>query len=104
METIKAKMVEIEEKHFLQIGSEGEEIKIPISEDKPNAVKSAFNKLIKRIKEGGFTIKMEEVGHDLFSQVASEYIAQLNREINEVRKEMEQFGLVDSEDGVPPKG
>lgn len=96
MEKIKAKVVEIEEKHFLRIGSEEEEIKIPISEDKPIAVKSAFNKLIKRIKGGVFTIEMEEVGPDLFSQVASEYIAQLNREIHEVRKEMEQFGLVDS--------
>lgn len=96
MEKIKAKVVEIEDKHFIVIGSDEEEIKVPISEDKPNAVKSAFNKLIKRIKVGAFMIEIEEVGTDLFSQVANEYISQLNREIIEVRREMEQYGLVDS--------
>ena len=37
---------------------------------------------------------MTEVGEDLFSQVANEYITQLNREIQEVHGEMEEHGLV----------
>lgn len=94
METVKATVVEIDEKHFIKIVADGEEINIPISEDKPNEVKSAFNKLVARIKEGDFEIKMEDVGQDLFSQVANEYITQLNREIQEVRGEMEKYGLV----------
>jgi intergrase/recombinase len=61
-------------------------------------VKSAFNKLIERIKEGEFEIELEEVGEDLFSQVANEYIMQLNREIGEVRDEMIQYGLIEEED------
>jgi len=94
METIKASVVQIEEKHFLKIEAKDREIRIPMSEDKPNEVKSAFNKLIARLKEGEFQIKLEGVGEDLFSQVASEYIKQLNREIREVHSEMKQYGLV----------
>ena len=94
METINATVVEIDEKHFIQIDGDGESINIPISEDKPNEVKSAFNKLIEMLKEGEYEIKMEEVGPDLFSQVASEYLAQLNGEIKDVRSEMKDYGLV----------
>jgi len=95
METVKATVVELEEKNFIKIEIGDEEINIPISEDKPNEVKSAFNKLIARIKEREFEIKLEDIGQDLFSQVASEYITQLNREIQEVRGEMLGYGLVE---------
>lgn len=94
METIKAIVVHVEEKHFIKIEAEYREIRIPMSEDKPNEVKSAFNKLIARLKDGEFQIELDGVGEDLFSQVASEYITQLNREIREVHGEMEQYGLV----------
>lgn len=94
MEIIKAAVVELDKKHFIEIKTKDETIKIPISEDKPNEIKSAFNKLIVRLKEGKFEIEMEKVGEDLFSQVAHEYITQLNREIQEVRGEMLAYGLV----------
>lgn len=94
METIKACVVLEDEKHFIKIEAGDEEIRIPMSEDKPNDVKSAFNKLIERIKEGLFHIEMVEVGDDLFSQVANEYITQLNREIRGVHGEMKQCGLI----------
>jgi hypothetical protein len=98
METVKAAVVEIEEKHFIRIVNAGEEINIPLSDDKPNDVKSAFNRLIMWIKKGEVEIEIEEVGPDLFSQVAKEYINQLNREIQEVREEMEDLELVDGSD------
>ena len=94
METIKATVVEFEDKHFITIQTGQEEIKIPISEDKPNEVKSAFNKLIIRIKEGVFEIELTDISQDLFSQVANEYVTQLNREIQEVYGEMKVYGLV----------
>ena len=94
METIKATVVKVDEKHFIEIQDEDHTIRIPISESKPNEVKSAFNRLIAWIKDGEFQIELEEVGEDLFSQVANEYITQLNREIQEVHGEMEQYGLV----------
>lgn len=98
MEIIKATVEELNEKRFIEIKAEDSTIQIPISEDKPNEVKSAFNKLILRLKEGEFRIEMEEVGQDLFSLVANEYIAQLNREIQEVRAEMIEYGLVEEDD------
>ena len=99
METLEASVIEEDDKHFIEIATDGEGIRIPISEDKPNEVKSAFNKLIERIKEGEFEIELEDEGDDLFSQVAKEYITQLNREIAEVRDEMTQYGLIDDGDG-----
>lgn len=94
MEAIRATVESLDDKHFIKINTGDEEIKIPMSEDKPNEVKSMFNKIICRIKVGKFQIKLEEVGDDLFSQVANEYITQLNHEIQEVHSEMEYYGLV----------
>jgi len=99
METVEASVVEEDDKHFIEIVTDGEGIRIPISEDKPNEVKTAFNKLIERIREGEFEIELEDEGDDLFSQVAKEYITQLNREIAEVRDEMIQYSLIEDEDG-----
>lgn len=94
METIKATVENLDDRYFIKIKTGDEEIRIPMSEDKPNEVKSAFNKIITRIKVGEFQIKLDEVGEDLFSLVANEYLTQLNREILEVRSEMKQYGLV----------
>ena len=94
MEKIKATVIQDEEKHFIKIEDEEHPILIPMSEDKPNEVKSAFNRVIARIKKGVFQIELEVVDEDLFSQVANEYITQLNREIKEVHGEMEQCGLL----------
>lgn len=94
METIKATVESRDDKYFIKIKTGDEEIRIPMSEDKPNEVKSAFNKLITRIKVGEFQIKLDEVGEDLFSMVANEYLTQLNREIQEVHGEMKRHGLV----------
>lgn len=94
METIRATVESLDNKYFIKIETGDEGISIPISEDKPNEVKSAFNKLITRIKVGEFQIQLEEVGEDLFSLVAAEYITQLNREIQEVHGEIKQNGLI----------
>lgn len=84
----------VDGRHVLAINAEAEDILIPLSEDNPSEVKSAFNKLIARVKDGSIEIKLEKVGDDLFSQVANEYITQLNRELREVRGEMKKYGLV----------
>lgn len=94
METLKATVECIEDKYFVAIKDGDAEIRIPMSEDKANDVKSAFNKLLARIKVGAFQIKLDQVGDDLFSQVANEYLNQLNREIKEVRDEMKKHSLV----------
>ncbi|HKV96020.1 MAG TPA: hypothetical protein VJR90_00830 [Gammaproteobacteria bacterium] len=93
METVKSTVVQIDEKHFISIELKDGSTLIPLSEDKADDVKSAFNKLILRMKTGEFQIKLENLGDDLFTQVANEYIKQLNREIKEVYAEMKQYGL-----------
>ena len=97
MVTLNAMVVCIEEKYFLKIEVEQGAVTIPLSDDNPNAVKSAFNMLIQRIKIGEFSIQLDKVGEDLFSMVANEYLAQLNREIQEVRSQMKDYGLVEAE-------
>jgi hypothetical protein len=94
METRKAKLVEVDEKHWLVLDLGDGEIRIPLSEDKPNDVKSAFNKLLTRLKSGAFKIELEGAGDDLFSQVAKEYLVQLNKEIPAIHAEMVKRGLV----------
>ena len=94
MEKIKATVENIGDKYFIKIKTGAEEISIPMSEDKPNEVKSAFNKIITRIKAGEFQVELDKVGEELFSQVANEYLTQLNREIQEIHGEMKQYGLV----------
>ncbi len=98
METLKAKVEQEDERRFIRITNDEAEIKIPLTENNSNAIKSAFNGLITWAKEDDLKIEMDEVDPDLFSQVASEYITQLNREIQEVRTEMGNCGLIDDED------
>lgn len=88
MATIKAKVIQGGDKYFIQIELASEAVLIPLSEDKPKEVKGAFNKLIAQLKQGDLQIKLEEEREDLFWQVASEYLSQLNRELQEVRAEL----------------
>ena len=94
MVTLEATVECKEEKYFLKINVEQGAVTIPLSDDDPNAVKGAFNKLIQRIRVGEFTIQLDEVGDDLFSMVANEYLTQLNREVQEVYSQMKDYGLL----------
>lgn len=94
METLKAKIENADDKYSLRIMIGSGDIVIPLSDDNANAVKSAFNKLIQRIREGEFKIQLEKEGDDLFSMVAKEYLAQLNKEIREVHTQIREYGLL----------
>lgn len=97
MEALEAVVEEVEEKYFIKIKS-GLDVSIPISEDNSTVVKSAFNKLILRLKTGMFQINLVVVDEGLVHQVAKEYIRQLNVEISEVYNEMEEHDLLDQLD------
>lgn len=94
METLKAMIENSNDRYFLRIMIESDDAIIPLSDDNPNAVKSAFNKLIQRIRKGEFKIQLEKEGEDLFSMVAKEYLTQLNKEIREVHLQVKEFGLL----------
>ena len=94
MVTLEATVEQREEEYFLKIHVEEGAVTIPLSHDDPNLVKKAFNRLMQRIRLGEFTIQLDAVGDDLFSMVANEYLTQLNREIQEVHSQMEEYGLL----------
>lgn len=94
MENLKAFVCSVEGKYFIQIIHSDGEILIPMSDENQNEVKSAFNKIISLLRSGEYQIELEPGREDLFSQVAKEYITQLNREIKEVYNEMKQLGLL----------
>jgi hypothetical protein len=93
MEAVKATVAQIDEKRFIKIELQDGAVLIPMSDDKADEVKSAFNKLIVRLKKGELQVKLEGLGDDLFSLVANEYIKQLNREIKEIHAELKEYGL-----------
>lgn len=94
METLKAVVENADDRYSLRIKVESSDVVIPLSDDNANAVKSAFNKLIQRIREGEFKIQLDKEGNDLFSMVAKEYLTQLNKEIREVHCQIKEFGLL----------
>lgn len=95
METLKAVIVEDDDKDlFIEIDDK-KKIHIPITYDDPKEVKNSFNKLLVRLKKGDFNIELDDEGDDLFTQVAKEYLNQLNSELSEVYEEMENLELVD---------
>lgn len=94
MDIINAIVIEENDNHYIKIGDQ-DPIKILISDNDPKQVKSAFNKLLLRLKQGEFEIKLEEENEDLFCQVAKEYLKQLNSELQEVYEEMNENGLTE---------
>ena len=88
MEIYEAKMIKDGENHYLELNIKIETLRISMTEDLPNEIKSVFNKLILRLKSEHFNFKLESVDTDLFSQVATEYIGQLNRELTAIHGEL----------------
>ena len=84
------------DKYALEIQLGDEVAVIPLSQDQPNEVKSAFNKLVVQLKTGLFRVELQEPGEELFSQVSREYLKQLNSELKEVFGEMVSSGLSDA--------
>ena len=99
METLKATVENAGDKYSLRIKVESGDVVIPLSDDNANAVKSAFNKLIQRIRDGEFKIQLDKDGDDLFSMVAKEYLTQLNKEIREVHSQIKEYGLLKKSGG-----
>lgn len=98
METIEAVLAVYDEKYFIDILDEPK-ISIPISDDDPNVVKSAFVSLIERLNKGLFSISLKDVeGKDLFYHVAKEYIEQLNGELQDVFREIEQYKFLEDDE------
>lgn len=66
---------------------------IVLTEDKPNDVKSVFNKLLEHLKSGEFDFILTDDKEDLYFHICKEYITQLNAELKSTYKELQDNGL-----------
>jgi hypothetical protein len=97
MDTVEAELVTEEELYFIQI-NDSPLIRIPISEDNANAVKTAFCAVLRRLRKGPMKIALKKTKEDLFFHVAKAYLDQLNGEIVEVHASMVEHGFIDESD------
>jgi hypothetical protein len=67
---------------------------IVLTEDKPNDVKTVFNKLLELLKSGEFDFSLTDEKEDLYFHICKEYITQLNAELKSTYKELEDNGLL----------
>jgi hypothetical protein len=78
----------------LQVGEK--QLKITLTDDNPNMVKSVFNDLLKELKKGAFTFELEDESEDLYHHICSEYLTQLNAEMVTVYRELGEFKLIEA--------
>lgn len=96
METHKATINRAENKTSLVLHiEEGVELEIELTEDKPNEVKSVFNKLISFLKKNPFEFELEDDKEDLYFHICTEYISQLNAELSSIHQELEDYELLE---------
>lgn len=69
---------------------------IVLTEDKPNDVKSVFNKLLEQLKKGEFEFNLIDNKEDLYHHICKEYITQLNAELKGTYSELQANGLIKS--------
>ena len=67
---------------------------IVLTEDKPNDVKSVFNKLLEMLKKGLFDFSLTDEKQDLYYHICKEYITQLNTELKGTFQELKDNGLL----------
>jgi len=95
METYNAEVIEKESEHYLSFDVDGEKYNMPLTKDEPNDVKNVFNQLIIHLKKGPFIFTMQEKEDgDIIYHVAKEYLDQLNSELGDIYKELEESNLI----------
>lgn len=97
METKKATIKREESNTYLVLEVGDNPIKITLTDDNPNNVKSAFNLLLKELKKGLFEFKLEDESFDLYNNICVEYLNQLNAEIKTIHSELEEYELTEKE-------
>ena len=96
METKKATIKREDSSTHLILELNGKELKITLTDDNPNMVKTVFNDILKELKKGAFRFELEDTTEDLFHHISKEYIIQLNNETLTVYRELEEFKLTET--------
>lgn len=78
----------------LKLALESEELKIVLTEDNPNEIKSVFNKLLSHLKNGELDFSLTDTTEDLYFHICKEYITQLNSELKSTYAELKDNGLL----------
>lgn len=94
METFKATINRKDNNATLRLSLNTKQLDIVLTEDKPNEVKSVFNKLLEQLKKAEFYFNLEDNEGDLYHHICEEYIKQLNVELKSTYKELKDHGLV----------
>ncbi|MCG7928940.1 MAG: hypothetical protein ABW104_16165 [Candidatus Thiodiazotropha sp. 6PLUC2] len=96
MEIHKADITQVQEDYFLELKLPENTLIIPITQDVPREIQKVFNKLIVALKSGAFNFELEEKDDgDIIYHVVTEYISQLNAELEDIFQELCEHGLVD---------
>lgn len=70
---------------------------IVLTEDKPNDVKNVFNKLLEHLKSEEVEFNLTDEKEDLYFHICKEYTTQLNAELKSTYKELQDNGLLKTE-------
>jgi hypothetical protein len=96
METHNASIERKENSATLKLVLGAEELKIVLTEDNPNEVKSVFNKLLSHLKNGEINFHLTDETDDLYFHICKEYVTQLNAELKSTHAELKDNGLLNS--------
>jgi len=94
METYKASIIRGDQNTILALQMGDNRYDITLTDDNPNNVKSVFNILLLKLKDGVYKFELEDSTEDLYYHICSEYISQLNSELSSVYKELEDYDLL----------
>jgi len=97
METHNATIERKDNNAILKLALGETALDIVLTEDKPNDVKTVFNKLLKQLKNGEFSFNLTDEKEDLYFHICKEYITQLNAELKSTYKELQDNGLLKTE-------
>lgn len=98
MVTHNATIVRNENNTILKLALNNTLLEIVLTEDKPNDVKSVFNRLLEQLKLGEFEFNLSDEKEDLYHHICKEYLAQLNVEIKSTYQELKDNGLLNALD------
>jgi hypothetical protein len=93
METKRATITRTDTETSLVLDFGQTSLKIVLTEDNPNNVKTVFNSVLKDLKNGVFEFTLEDEKQDLYHHICTEYIIQLNSEMKAVYQELEDYGF-----------
>jgi hypothetical protein len=97
METKKATIRREETNTFLVLEVGETPLEIILTDDNPNNIKKVFNNLLKELKKGVFEFNLEDEGKDLFQNICTEYIVQLNVEVKAIYDELVDYELTEEQ-------